>query len=175
MEFLLGGFEQWNFFWGFLSNGSKTDSEKSTWLFHSCSKRKFNSNSSAFCFRSKSSKTNSGKMIRLFELEAEVAKRIVNFNFCFSIWESKRIEVDFLFSFWSGTSKTNTEKSTSVNWFWGRAIFEGSLLDTDGMPHPVGGVVGVACHERHSADPVNFIQVYAIPSKGDTGDRQCDD
>jgi len=43
------------------------------------------------------------------------------------------------------------------------------------MPHPVGGVVGVSCHERHSADPVNFIQVYAIPSKGDTGDRQCDD
>ena len=25
------------------------------------------------------------------------------------------------------------------------------LLGTDGMPHPVGGVVGVACHERHSA------------------------
>ena len=84
-------------------------------------KRKFNSNSSAFRFGSESSKTNSGKTIRLFELEAEVPKRIVNSNFCFSIWEPKRIvELDFRFSFWSGSSKTNSEKSTSANdnWFW---------------------------------------------------------
>jgi len=84
-------------------------------------KRKFNSNSSAFCFGSESSKTNSGKTIQLFKLEAEVPKLIVNSNFCFSIWEPKWIvELDFCYSFWSGTSKTNIEKSTSTNdnWFW---------------------------------------------------------
>jgi len=52
---------------------------------------------------------------------------------------------------------------------------EGQGPGTCARTHPVGGVVGVACHKRHSADLVNFIQVYAIPSKGDTGDRQCDD
>ena len=96
---------------------------KGWWLYVSIHvpKRKFNSNSPAFRFGSESSKTNSEKTMRLLELETEVPKRIVNSNFCFSIWEPKRIvELDFRFSFWSGSSKTNSEKSTSANdnWFW---------------------------------------------------------
>ena len=91
-----------------------------SWL-GSAPKPKFNSNRSAFRFGSESLKTNCGKTIRLFELEAEVPQRTVNSNFRFSIWEPKRIvELDFRFSFWSGTSKTNSKKSTSANdnWFW---------------------------------------------------------
>jgi len=91
---------------------------------------------SAFRFGSGSSKTNSEIQLLLFDLEAKrivevdfyfsfwqrsYPKRIVNSNFCYSIWKPKRIlEVDFRFSFWSGSSKTNSEKSTSANdnWFW---------------------------------------------------------
>jgi len=78
---------------------------------------------SAFRFGSGSSKTNSEIQLLLFDLEAKrivevdfyfsfwqrsYPKRIVNSNFCYSIWKPKRIlEVDFRFSFWSGSSKTN--------------------------------------------------------------------
>ena len=82
-------------------------------------KQKFDINRSTFCFVSKSSIVE--KTIRFFELEAEVPNRIANSNFCYSIWKPKRIlEVDFRFSFWSGSSKTNSGKSTPVNdnWFW---------------------------------------------------------
>jgi len=45
-------------------------------------------------------------MIRFFKLEAEVPKQIANSNFCYLIWKPKWIvEVDFHFSFSSGTSK----------------------------------------------------------------------
>jgi len=57
-----------------------------------------------------SSKMNSGKAIRLFELEAEVPKRIVNSNFCFWSEVPKPIVNDNWF--WSGDGERMAEKHT---------------------------------------------------------------
>ena len=90
------GFSTW-------SNGSKAESEKSTWLFHLCSKTKVQLQQFRFLSWEQKFKTNSGKMIWLFKLEA---KWIVKSNFCFSIWEPNLIvELDFRFSLWSRSSK----------------------------------------------------------------------